>query len=35
MAAATLPRDLRKTLADSTVHARVAAEPACHSARTL
>ena len=32
MSAATLPRDLRKTLADSTVHARVAAERACRAA---
>jgi REP element-mobilizing transposase RayT len=32
MSAATLPRDLCKTLADSTVHARVAAERACRAA---
>lgn len=32
MSAATLPRDLRKTLADATVHARVAAERACRAA---
>jgi hypothetical protein len=32
MSAATLPRDLRKILADSTVHARAAAERACRAA---